>query len=395
MKVTDEQIIECFKRGLNQNETAEELGVSDKTISYKVKDMRRRGINIPKIRLMKIDYEILEGLRNHEKKYKIAERLGITNTTLSARIKRMRELGVEIPGKDSKMEKGKELDEIDIYILELLGRGKNKSECAKEIKKSPSVVTHRMDKMEKNGIKIPDYMEIRRRNKELDELDQKILKLIEEKQATQAQIAEELGLPRSTIMYHVLKLKNMGIDKSALRRKIQKHFDTYDNEILLELNKGSSRETVAEKLGIKKSVVDYRIKVMEEAGIEIPNIYYVRKQNTELSLYEKKILECLEAGETQTQIAEKFETSQAYISTKIKKMRERGIEIPDNKVKRGRQMKRIQRSKINKGMFIEELLKLKDTKNASMEQIIVLAKYYGVDLYKELELQKFEEQNER
>lgn len=146
-----------------------------------------------------------------------------------------------------------------------------------------------------------------------------------------------------------------------------------EGKILELIEKEFSTSEIAEKLGISQKTVLVRIKAMRDKGVDIPQKIQVeipKKREIKKTENDEKddiILELLDSGLSQADIARELGSSRANISFRVKKMKERGIDVLSNVKKRTR----------NKELNIaREIVNLIDTKNASVEQVRSMAKYY-------------------
>ena len=112
---------------------------------------------------------------------------------------------------------------------------------------------------------------------------------------------------------------------------------------------------------------------MMDSGIKIPNAESIRKERINLNELDVKILELYKNGEihTQTELAEILHTDQPRISLEFKKMKKMGIEFPDHRKK--------SMPKVSKEDIVKGILRLEKTKGATEEQMIEIAKIYGVE----------------
>lgn len=179
--------------------------------------------------------------------------------------------------------------------------------------------------------------------------------------------------------------------------------DEIDELILKRLKEGATQKQIANELGVTQVTISYRIKKMREKGIEIP------KRRDEI---DKQILKGLADGKTKTQIAKELEVTVAAISNRIKRMKERGVEILNTNVEldeiiydlrtNGHTYSEISNTlKTKKGITIvakrykkvraeykeiaKGIINLVKTRHATIEQLQILAEYYGVDISKALD----------
>lgn len=367
-KVNDEEILKYLQKGLKRKEISEIMGVSYEVLSYRIDKMRKNGIDIPKYIPDKKDRIIIKLLNEGKSIKQITDELGVKYSMTAARIRRMKDRGMEIPKK--------KLDKIDEEILKLLDKGENQSSIAKTLNISYTNVFNRIKKMKAKGLDIENYKNKRNEKIRLNEKDKILLKRLEEGH-TQADIAEEFGVSRAAVSSRLKKLERKGISKSKLKRKLpDERLELYD-KILESLKEGKTITSIANELGVSYSIVEYGIKWMRNNEKEIPDYKKIRTEKTELSELDKKILLLKLRGLSQTKIAEETGKKQSYISSRFTRMKQIGIEIPDNRQK---QVK-------NKEKIIKGILDLANTKGATREQMEIIAKEYGVELPKEKEIE--------
>ena len=111
---------------------------------------------------------------------------------------------------------------------------------------------------------------------------------------------------------------------------------------------------------------------------------------------DKKILKYVKEGKSKTEISEKTGKASATITYRIKRMRENGIDVPKNKVKKQRNSVESQNNKtdnlVNEMKEKDDkrlsnmLVDLFNSKQATIEQIDTMAQYYGIDLDKNVNM---------
>ncbi len=380
----DEKIIKFLQEGLNQTEIAKKLDRTQGAINYRIKKMSEKGIEIPQNKI--IDEQILEYLKEGLTRKEIAKKFGKTDGAINKRIIKMKKSGMEIPI----VKKEIVFDEKNKKILEYLEEKLTQKEIAKILGVNEKTIRYRIIKMREQGIEIPQ-------NKVADE---QILEYLKEG-LSQREIANKTDLAIVTIKFRVKRMREQGIE-------IPKKNKITNDEILEYLKEGFTQKEIAEIVGITELGIHQRIKRMRENGIEII------KGKKENCLAEKdiKTLEYLEKGLSQAEIARIFGVTDGAITHRIKRMQEKGIEISQNKkeldeidnkiieglsegLSKSEIAKKINMSKAginyrtkkmqkNDKKKSEELVKgimnLIKTRNATMEQIKIIANYYGVDL---------------
>ena len=212
-----------------------------------------------------------------------------------------------------------------------------------------------------------------------NEINDKILEGLQ-KGKTQNEIAIELKVSLGTVSKRIRDMKEKGIEipKSKSGRKPKKENDEIDNKILEGLQKGKTQLEMAKKLNLSFVTISKRIKKMKERGIEIPKSKRGRKPKKENDEIDNKILEELQKGETQKQIGKKVNVTQQTISKRIKKMKKRGVEVP--KKKKSRKSKK-ENDEINNKKLAEMIVKLILDKKGTKEQALIMGKEYGVEIY--------------
>ena len=266
------------------------------------------------------------------------------------------------------------LDKLDVKIIEYLDQGMKIRQIAKELQLSNDNVAKRIMKMKENDIPILTvHQEEKLRKKPSDAINKKILEGLDEGK-TQTQIAKEVNLSTATVNYRINKMKELGIEIPTLSKGRPKKdmLDEIDKKILEGLDEGKTQTQIAKELNLSRQVVYARIKKMPKYGIKISN------KKEEIN---RLILEQLSAGKTKKQISEELNLSFNSIYKRINTMKKHGIEIPDipkRKIQK-KNPKNKKSEEIDEKALIEKILELKETKNATDEQIILLARYYKVE----------------
>ena len=351
------RIIEELKKGKTQTEIANELGITQASVSQRIKQIINQGIDIPKntnrkIRGNRINNIILEGLAEGKKQKDIANELGYQPVTISKRIKEMREKGIEIP--DSSKKRSYELDN---KILAGLAEGKSQKEIADELHISRSLVGKEIMKMRKKGIEVPTDV------KRIIEREEILIKLKEGK--TQTEIVNELDLTYSIVIHRIKEMKELGIEIPKIQRgrrgnPKKTENDETDNLILVLLDEKKSQTEIAEELDVSPVTIARRIKGMRERGVEVPTISKGKTgkpKRTENDELDNRILEVLEEGKSQSEVSKELGVPYSTVSKRIKKMDER------------------ENQKLAK-----MIVNLINTKHASVEQVRIMGEYYEVDV---------------
>ena len=329
----------------------------------------------------KIDNAIIQGLGEGKSIIQIAIEQRISQPTVYTRIKKMKERGVEIPktSKIRKKQKKQENDEIDDAIIQGLREGKTQSQIAIEQGTTQPAVYYRIKKMKERGLEIPKTSKIRKKQKkqENDEIDDAIIQGLREGKA-QSQIAIEQGTTQPAVYYRIKKMKERGVEIPKRQKKQEN--DKIDNAIIQGLGEGKSIIQIVIEQGISQPTVYRRIKKMKERGVEIPKTPRKRKKQKkqENDKIDNAIIQALGKGKTQSQVAREQGISRQAVSYRIKKMEE-SQGIGDGKLQVQTEVKpEIMNERIQQ-KYEEAILYIIQLKHATKDQIIKLAKYYGID----------------
>ena len=254
-----------------------------------------------------------------------------------------------------------ENDKRDKKILKMLKKGLNQTQIANELDISNGSISIRIKRMKERGVVIPNDKTIKN-----NEIDNQIIELLKEG-LTQNDIASKLGLTYGQMIYRLKKIRERGL-LITNKKKID------NNEILELINKGLNKTQIAQKMGVKRSTISLRIKKMKERGVYIP------ENNEPLDQKDNKIIELSEKGLTQAKISEMLGVSQQTIHNRIKKMKNLGIKIPDQrKNKKKKNNKKHNSKKEQTDIIVQKILDLMITKKANVNQVMSIAKIYQVD----------------
>ena len=182
LKMADNEInnaiLEMAMAHKTQDEIALSLGLSQSTVSKRIRTMRISGSNIPSgyINKRNVDRDkyVLKRLEECATQKQIAEELNVTSQSVSLRIRNMRDRGILIPEskrrskgnlvvKTDKKTEDKFLDspsetqgyDINELILLKLKQNKTREDVAKELGLSLRQVMRRIEAMKKQGTTIP------------------------------------------------------------------------------------------------------------------------------------------------------------------------------------------------------------------------------------------------
>jgi len=333
----DLEILKLVEKGLTQNEISKRTGLSIGSISYRLKKMRDNGIVIikhPRISKSIINEKIIELAKKGLKQKEIANELNLSNSNVSTRISNMRARGIIIPKKS-------QFDELK--IIELLKEGLSINEIAQKMGLCSASISKKIEKMRRNGIEIPSKIEHDIINRNIVELMKNGLSITE--------ISRELGISGQTIASRIRKMKKNGIIFPTIPKT-----NVTDEQIIELLSDGISQKEIAKRLNLSNSNISMRIKKMKKNGIikEKPRIYS-----------EDEIYDLRKKGYSYLKIANKF--------------KEDGIQVSTETIRRKYKKVLIEEQKLAK-----LILNLTQSRHATLEQIKVIADYYGVDLNRTL-----------
>ena len=355
-KDLDEKILNLKRQGKKQKEIAELLNVSNATISKRLSQMRLNGIKAEDTKERVSDEDILAFRLKGYKIEKIAKILGVSSSTISRRMVNMRKNGVNIPRSVAYN------NDINSKILELKKQGKTQKEIAEQLNISISSVSSRLQTIKRDGIVIEAP------KSESDTLNEKIITL-REKGMGNNEIAEKLGLCLSTISHRVGKIKNKGINVPKPKRK--RKADNIDNKVEELKRQGLTQVEIAKELGVTISKVYATIKKLKQDGIEFP------EDVVGLNSTDRKIIEMRKNNATIHEIAKTLGVTKMAIDKRIRKMKKCNVEVPESAYRARRSDLK---EKIGEKKLAKAILKLQESKNASEQQLKIIADYYGVDL---------------
>ena len=276
-------------------------------------------------------------------------------------------------------------------VLELLENGLNKKEIAAKLEVRLTTISLIIQNMIERGVEIP-----KNKKTENDEKDNKILELLENG-LNQTEIGNQLGVSSTAIWLRIQNMKKRGVKIPKITKRRKTENDEKDNKILELLENGLNQTEIAGELGVSVDAISKRIKKMRERGVIIPP--KIKRRKTESYEKDNKILELLEKGLTRAEIGNQLGLSKISIKKRIKNMREQGIEIPkrikaktdNNKEVKNNIVAEFKEEKTEL-KIAKEIVNLMNTKKASAEQVRVMAEIYGVDAEVEELLQSLDEQ---
>ena len=222
---------------------------------------------------------------------------------------------------------------------------------------------------------------MRRNKQENDKIDNAIIQGLGEGK-TISQIAIEQGISKPTVYRRIKKMKERGVEipKTSKKKQKKQKNDEIDDAIINGLKEGKTKSQIAIEQGISQQTVYDRIKKMKERGVEIPKISKKKQKKQENDEIDDSIIYGLKEGKTKSQIAIEQGISPTAVYKRIKKMKERGVEIP---------AKKITRQEFEKA--INNLIK---SKNATKDQIKKLAQIYGFNRYIDIDEFFIEDNNQ-
>ena len=403
------QIIKLYEDGLSKSEIGKRFGLASVTKyiedyykksekvdfrkineeneriqKQKIKKEKKEVILTQKNEIQEQNKEIIRLYENGIKQKEIAKMFGLKRSTVAGRIHRY-----------YKKSEGSRNDLLDKAIIDGLATGKTKTAIAKEVGKSRTTISRRIERLIEEGKIFPKKETKTTLSKEIknplksqildDELNNIILKgMLGGK--TQEKLAQQIGVSRSTIGYRIKKMREQGIEipdarkkkKSIKKKRNSKHKrtknDAMDNKILACIAKKMNKTEIAEIVGLSKSAISCRIKKMKERGINIPETIpekIGRPKKTENDEIDNIILNELSNGKMQIEIAEELGISIYNIKYKISQMRKRGVNIPKTSTKNRQKVEnRIENSKsLNRKKDLHKSMKISETDNIILEEL--------------------------
>lgn len=251
------------------------------------------------------------------------------------------------------------LDSLDEKIINYLKDGLIQSEISRKLNTSEALITYRIKRIRKQGMEIPYPTAGRKKKNEPDEIDEQIIELLKEG-LSQAEASRKLNVSEPFITYRIkrMRLNNIEIPYANKGRNRKKEPDETDKEILKLLNNGLNITQISKEMNVSRQAISDRINRMKKNGIENPGLY----KSIEI---EEKIYKLRKEGLTYREITE-------VLSRDGRKMTKENARMKYLKVISSEQQ-------LAKG--IVNLIK---TKHATLEQIQIIAEYYGVDLNRTL-----------
>ena len=253
-------------------------------------------------------------------------------------------------------------------ILELTKKGKKQKEIAKELNVTPSTISKKIRKMMLEDIDVPntkervsdeDILALRRKGLKMNEIakllntspatvsrrlsnmrerginfpisvgeksdiNSKIIELKVEG-VSQKEIAKKLNITQSSVSLRLKTMRKNGVPIEAPKSESKK----IDEKIISLRENGMRNEEIAIELNLSHSTIVHRIKRMKDRGIIIPN---VKRKTKEVIIDYAKIEELKKQGLFYEQIADKLGVSVERISKAVQELKEKGIEFPEEKV---------------------------------------------------------------
>ena len=266
-----EIIKEKYLEGELVTKIAKELNMNQPTVSRYIKKLKEEG-EIPKdfnnrqrsSKIQKRKEIIKEKYLEGKAITEIAEELNISQATVSKDIKKLKEEG-EIPKNLNNKPKSSKIQKRREIIKEKYLEGKSVTEIVKELNISKVTVSKYIKKLKEEG-EIPEDLN----NKPKSSKTQKRKEIIKEKYLEGelvTKIAKELNMNQPTVSRYIKKLKEEGeipkdFNKQARSRKIQER-----NEIIKEKYlEGKSTTKIAKELNISQSTVCQHINQLKESG---------------------------------------------------------------------------------------------------------------------------------
>ena len=371
----DEQIIQLLNQGLTQPEISTKLGISMHLIQKRMKLIESiRGEKLPRnYRKVKLDENrLIDLLENGFTQRQIAKEMGVSQNKISKTIREIEEnQGINLPRYNSQTKLKSQIDETDKKIIELLNQGLIQSKVARELNLSSQAVANRIKKIERiQKISLPNNKWTNQSF--ITENDEQIIQLLNQG-LSQPQVANKFGVSINTI------IKRIKLIESIRDIKLPRNYNRIvldDNKIIELLTQGFSITKIAEEMGVSSHTISKRIRELENLlGIKLSKPHNKPKKTPKRKIIDNnEIINLINQGLTQAEIASQLGVSRKTINIKIKQLEEsNGIDLP-------RGYKKRKNNDVNNDKLIETIMQLKHTKNATDEQLKTIANLYGVDI---------------
>ena len=241
----------------------------------------------------------------------ISEKTGLTINAIKCRICTMRKSGKIQP-----------VDRTDYtaQIIELYNQKFTKEEIAKKLGLRPEVVLSRIKKLKEKGLlpkskvnKIEDYYE-------------KIIAWYNE-DLPYSEMAERIGCSERQLEVHIYKMRKKGLLPQLSRKEIE--FKS-QNETIMELYyQGLSGVEIGERVGLTKSAVEDRIKVLRKNGKMMPP----SKTKPRTIIQNEKLIQMYNDGYQDDEIAEALNITKSAVRTRTYYLRKEGVLLSRNQLK--------------------------------------------------------------
>lgn len=247
--VAEAEFRRMWHDGVSRDDLARYFGIRKESVSERA---RRLGLpsRAPRFEPTEQDHEMVrlvrEGLTNTE----IAERFNMDTKTVTQRLSRLRKAGIDVPRRNLRPN-----PERDAAVRALAASGMADDAIAGALGIRVSTV---------RGLLGTQAAEQPRRA--LDALDQRILALREARHTSQ-QIADIVGLSRSTIHKRVQALRAAGHPVAGSRRLFSPHEDA---QIAAMRADGATTVEIAGMLGRDRASVAARMSYLRRIGVDIP-----------------------------------------------------------------------------------------------------------------------------
>lgn len=360
---TDTQIYKLSSQGMNQTQIAKEIGCSKQEISRRVRRMKKMGFVFgdKKEDIRKQTEKVLELIQKGYSVNEIAKMLEIGEKQVYYCITRLRNQGFTLNitrKKSGRIHRKYTTDMVDIGILEMREQGLTIKRIGELLNKSQLTIFKRIKKMKEHNIDVPkgyskqlEYSEREKRDAEIAEMYSNGMKAKD--------IAEKYGVSKQLVW------------KAVRERGIKKHYQYIHNDKtekrIVELYRdGISIFEISNIVKISHQTVR---KILVENGIEIIKEKPVKKE------VRNEIVKLANQGVSCGEIANKIGINPITVARVLRRTKD--FEIKKSIVGAGKE-------KIAKAVF-----NLIESKNATKEQLEVIAEYYGIELKDVLNVAKY------
>ena len=331
------------------------------------------------LELDEIDNKIIELVNQGLVYSEISNIIGISKNELIKRINKIKNKREN----EQRKQVEDEMDDIEKQIIKYMKKGLTQKEMAERIGVTQPAIGYRIKKIEKQygiilKLKVNHNQKMESKNK-----DNEIIEMIKQGLSFQ-QVANNLGISKQAVSQRVKNIEQTHKVKLP-RKKIsgkppKTEIDSIDIQIIEFLNQGLLQYEIAKILNLSHQTISMRVKKIEHIEqIELPKNNFKLFTEKELDELDLRIIELVNQGLTQKQISNELGMSQASISNKIRRIEE----MYGTKIRKSKSKNTI--DGVPRKEFAKMIVQLIHSKNATVNQVKQIAQYYGVNIDKELD----------